>query len=306
MERYEKLYARIDEVFRGTPNTPSALSIKSEIIDNLTARYDELLAGGVSENEAVEQVVDTIGDLNELFGIRKIDPIEGGAAEPLDSGNANGRKKRASGSKTEYRTLTEEEQNDLWKRKKLRSFSVALYILSIIPPMLIGAGLSWILGCALMFLFWAVATALIIGAGAWTPGANRKRRWLIACGTGMYIGAFVPMFLLMENVLWGVAGLFVGWAAATVLILLGTGIKNDTAKIRYEGIGKNDGLDSESRRIWRPIRAVMVLITLGVYLWFSFFTNGWLYSWVIWVIYGCLADAVKALLVLLYQKEEKQ
>lgn len=290
MERYDKLYAKIDEVFTGTPNTPSALSIKSEIIENLTIKYDEMLADGVSEDEAVERVVDTIGDLDELFGTKKIYSATAESAQH-------------DGGQPKYRTLTPEEQEGIWKRKKIRAFAIVLYILSIVPVSFIGpytGTMMWSL--AAMWIMWAAATALMIGAGAYTPGADAKKRWMIAGGVGMYIFAFAPMFM-MNFILPSLAVMFVCWAIATMLVILGAGRKSETVKINYKKEAY-DGLDSQTRSIYKRIEMVMSLITLGVYLWFSVMTGGWIYSWLIWVINGCICDAIKALLALNAQKGE--
>lgn len=299
MERYDKLYTKIDEVFRGTPNTPSALSVKSEIIDNLTARYDELIADGISEEEAVERVVDTIGDLDELFGIRKVQTPNGASSDALFS--------EAETEEATYRTLTPEEQDGLWKRKKIRAFAIVLYIVSIIPNILIGTLFTPMVAEALMFAIWAIATGLIVGAGIYTPGVDRTKRSLIAAGVGMYIFAFVPMFLLVANLtMIGIALMFVGWAIATMLVILGAGRKRTTVKIEPSKIEALDGLDSETHAIYKRIKTILVLITLVIYLWFSIATGGWSYSWLIWVIYGCICDAVKALLVLNNEKGDNQ
>lgn len=296
MERYDKLYAKIDEVFRGTPNTPSALAIKSEIIENLTIKYDEMLAEGIGEHQAVERVVDTIGDLDELFGTKKVNSPAGEASAEMNSTTAN--------EKPRYRTLTPEEEDRLWKRKKMRAFAVVLYILSIVPVSFIGPFTGTMMASlAAMWIMWAGATMLMIGAGAYTPGADAKKRWLIGGGVGMYIVAFAPMFLL--NFHWmGYVLMFVCWALATAMIILGASRKSSTVKINYKKEA-HDGLDNETRSIYKRITTIVALITTAIYLWYSFLTGGWVYTWLIWIIYGCVCDIVKALLVLNARKGDK-
>lgn len=298
MERYDKLYAKIDEVFAGTPNTPSALSVKSEIVDNLMARYDELIADGISEEEAVERVIDTVGDLDELFG-RKTNKLTTGA-------HLDGEAKMPDDEQAPtFRILTPEEEARLWKRKKLRAFAVVLYILSIIPNILIGTLLGPLVAEALMFTMWAIATGLMIGASVYTPGVDPKKRKLIAAGVGLYIFAFVPMFLFMERlVMIGISLMFVGWAVATMLVILGASRKSSTVRINYKK-EPHDGLDNEARSIYKRINAILAPIVLIIYLLFSFATGGWGYSWLIWVIYGCVGDVIKALLVLGNGKGDK-
>lgn len=318
MERYEKLYNQIDEVFKGTPNTPSALAVKSEIVENLIARYDELLEQGVNEDEAVDRVIDTVGNLDELFGEKKGSApaqkdAKNDAADQPDPTEQTGQTKQRPTLQPiylpndAYRTLTPEEEAGIRKRKTIRTFAIVLYIISIIPNILIGTVFAALVAEALMFTIWALATALIIGAGAYSPGADAKKRWLIGCGVGMYIFAFVPMFLLVDSItMVGISLMFVGWALATMLVIFGASRKNSSQKVKYDKKTIADGLDSETRQLWKRIEPILVLITLFVYLWFSFKTGGWAYSWLIWLIYGCIGDAVKALLVLLGSKGDNR
>lgn len=299
MANYDRLYDKIDEVFRGTPNTPSALAIKSEIIENLTIKYDELLADGISESEAIDRVVDSIGDLDELFGTKKTHAPSGEDEAEAEAGT--------QGEAPKFRTLTAEEEAGIWKRKKLRTFAIVLYIISILPNILIGTLFDPMTAEALMFTMWAVATGMMVGAGAYSPGVDATKRKLIGAGVGMYIFAFVPMYLFVTTLtMIGISLMFVGWALATALVILGASRKSNTVKIDYDKKAEHDGLDKETRAIYKRIKLILELVTLCVYLWFSFTFGGWVYSWLIWIINGCICDAVKALLVMNAQKEEKK
>lgn len=295
MENYDRLYEKIDEVFRGTPNTPSALAVKSEIIENLTIKYDELLADGLSEDEAVERVVDSIGDLDELFGTKKVNDPSG---EPENEANAQD-------EAPEFRTLTDEEEADIGKRKMIRTFATVLYIISIIPNLLIGTLFDPLVAEALMFAMWAVATGMMVGAGAYSPGVDATKRKLIASGVGMYIFAFVPMFLFVATLtMIGISLMFVGWAVATALVILGASRKRKTVRIDYRK-EEADGLDSETRTMYKRIKWVLVIVATLIYLWYSIVSGGWVYTWLIWIIYGLVCDTVKALLVLNARKGDK-
>lgn len=302
MERYEKLYARIDEVFAGTPNTPAALSLKSEIVENLITRFDELRSEGCGEEEAIDRVIDSIGDLDELFGNRKTDAF--GERRPVVSSA-----EEAEYAQSYIRPLTSEEQDGLWKRKKIRAFAVMLYILSIVPVAFIGPFVegAMMASLAAMWIMWAGATALIIGAGAYTPGADGKKRWMIGGGVALYIFSFAPMFMM--NFIWlSYVLMFLCWAVATMMLILAGGRKSSGVKVKYDKIAhkNDDGLDEDTRQIWKPINTLVTLVTLGVYLVFSFSTGGWAYSWLIWIIGGCIGDAIKALIVLICRKGGKR
>ncbi|WP_282828080.1 permease prefix domain 1-containing protein [Gulosibacter sediminis] len=63
----------LEHMFRGLPRTPDVLRARGELEQMSLDRYQELLAEGVSENEAVGRVITQFGNLDELaddLGIR--------------------------------------------------------------------------------------------------------------------------------------------------------------------------------------------------------------------------------------------
>jgi hypothetical protein len=63
----------LDHMFRGLPCTPDVLRARGELEQMSLDRYQELLAEGVSENEAVGRVITQFGNLDDLaddLGIR--------------------------------------------------------------------------------------------------------------------------------------------------------------------------------------------------------------------------------------------
>lgn len=80
---YEKLQKRVDYLFKNAPDTKRAEELKEELMANLIDRYNDLTAGGKSEDEAIEITIEGIGDVNEL--IRSI----GGGAAPVRKDSRN-------------------------------------------------------------------------------------------------------------------------------------------------------------------------------------------------------------------------
>lgn len=303
MDQYEKLYAKVDKVFEGTPNTPSALAVKSEILENLTAKYDDLRGMGISEDEAIKQVVDSIGDISELFGMQK-------AQDPAQTADESAQPKKAPAPQKVkiYNTYPPEKVSQGRAiQKALIALAVALYILSIVAPILSSVGLPEAFGVSLMFGMWGLATAMIVGSGICLPWANPIGKLLLSLGVGCYLWAFIPTFLL-ESVSEGLAVslMFAGWALATMLVIFSTNFKrkglptSDGKRIVVE-TPKPDDLPPDLNAIYKPISTILAMLTLVIYLAVSFHTFGWAYTWIIWVIYGCVCEIVKAILWLIFR-----
>ncbi len=63
----EKLRAQLDRLFADAPPTRRAAELKEELLANLTEKYNDLVAQGRSEDEAMRIVIDGIGDVDELI-----------------------------------------------------------------------------------------------------------------------------------------------------------------------------------------------------------------------------------------------
>ena len=62
----ETIKSYLEAMFAGMPNTPEVLKAKDELLQMMDDKYSELIAEGVSENEAVGQVISEFGNLDEL------------------------------------------------------------------------------------------------------------------------------------------------------------------------------------------------------------------------------------------------
>lgn len=149
---YEKLRAKVDEIFENAPNTKSAYEIKEEFMSNLTDKYDDLIAEGKSEDDAVNIAIAGVGDVDSI--IRELNEKE----------NNN--------------------KNEDWKIEKQRkksailvSTAVALYIISLAAEIFCDDYLNLPDGIpeVAMFVIVAVATFILIYNALSKPKAKYDR-----------------------------------------------------------------------------------------------------------------------------------
>ena len=134
----EKLRAYIEELFKNAPKTKQTVEIKEEILRNSIDRYNDLLKEGRTPEAAYNISVAGIGDVSHLID-SMIAPVS------------------SSGYTREEIAANEK------KRTLLLAVSVAMYILSVIPPIICDElGTPEFVGVTLFFVMIAAATALII------------------------------------------------------------------------------------------------------------------------------------------------
>ena len=128
----EQLIQYVELLFAGAADSED---IKQEILQNTLDRYDDLVEQGKSPEAAYRLAIGGIGDINEILGTTAV-AVQKLAAEP-------------------------ETEEDV-KRKKIRGFAIALYILCAVPILLLSTvGLDE-LGVCLTLVIVAFATYLVI------------------------------------------------------------------------------------------------------------------------------------------------
>ncbi len=63
----ERLRNYIEELFESAPKTRKSFELKEELLANSEERYQDLIATGVSPDDAFKHVVSSIGNVSELF-----------------------------------------------------------------------------------------------------------------------------------------------------------------------------------------------------------------------------------------------
>lgn len=64
----ERIRKHIDGLFKDAPKTRKAMELKEEMIQNTLEKYQDLIGEGYQEEDAYQNVVNSIGDVTELFG----------------------------------------------------------------------------------------------------------------------------------------------------------------------------------------------------------------------------------------------
>lgn len=63
----ERIKSHVDAIFSDAPDTLKVRDLKEELLSNLSLKYEDLIAGGMSQEDAYRQVVASIGDVSELL-----------------------------------------------------------------------------------------------------------------------------------------------------------------------------------------------------------------------------------------------
>lgn len=126
----ERIRAYVERLFEDAPKTRKANDLKEELIANLSARYEDLIAQGREEEEAYRMTVDGIGNVDELLGALHSDDV-------FESARSGRERRRSAG---------------------IVSVSIMLYIISVVP-VLIFHGTE---GVVSMFVICAIATGMLI------------------------------------------------------------------------------------------------------------------------------------------------
>ena len=80
----DKIRVYLNGLFENAPNTKKVYDLKDEIISNANEKYNDLINEGKEEKDAFEQVINEIGNVEELIGeIVKENPIDKESNEKL-------------------------------------------------------------------------------------------------------------------------------------------------------------------------------------------------------------------------------
>ena len=183
----DKLREYIDQLFAEAPPTKKAVEVKEEILQNLREKYNDLIADGKGEEAAFNIAVASIGDISEL-----ITELKG--ADEL---------------RAEYQ-LDPKRRQDKQRSAAFVSVAVMLYILCVIPLFIFQS----VVGLILMFIFVALATALLIYNGMtkstykvyddtiaeefkqWRTNGNDRRAAIKSISSALWAVALVVYFLV--------------------------------------------------------------------------------------------------------------
>ena len=316
----------LESMFRGLPLTEKVMKAKSELLQMMEDKYTELIRSGKTENEAVGEVIQNFGNLDDLaddLGIKEILYL-------------------TKHSEVQRRKLSFEEVTEYFDRKKmsalLKALGIMFCIICVIFPIMADAmRINDIIGVVLMFLSIGVGVVLMVTAATlmeqWRfmrsePCSidavsidylkNKNRDFtatysvMHSLGILLCILCFIPAVIFDEfgghfwdNLSGAMLFVFVGFGV--FLIVYSSTIKRTFSRL----LGINDQtefFESEERRMQKiknpTIRAVLMCywpVVTCIYLCVSFLTFKWHMTWLIWPI----AAAVNTIIIAIAKANEE-
>lgn len=89
----DKIRKYLDKLFADAPNTKEVQDAKDELYNNMIERYADCLKDGMDEQEAYDSVIDSLGDIRELFAELNQDITseapDGASSEEQDTNTEN-------------------------------------------------------------------------------------------------------------------------------------------------------------------------------------------------------------------------
>ena len=263
----EQLIQYVELLFAGAADCED---IKQEILQNTLDRYDDLIDSGKVPEAAYRLAIAGIGDINEILGTT-VPPVAAlNPAEKSDGG-------------------------DNFAKKILRATAVGLYIISILPLIILCELGMEILGLCGTLAIVAVATVMImLGAKKEKPAEQEKdeepqselSKSLIgliwALGLGVYF--LVSFTTGAWHMTWG------------FFPILGALDSLVSAIIRNQEALHSDVMFPSKQRVRKAIGKLIWAIGLAIYFLFSFATNAWYMSWLIFPMIGAVQGLTLAIL----------
>ncbi len=331
----ETIKQYLETMFASLPDTPEVRRAKEELLQMMEDKYNELLAEGKSDNEAVGTVIAEFGNLDEIaeeLGIRGVMSGEGGSAK--------------SG-----RHVTAEEAEQYLADKKKDAFKTALGVLlciwSVIGPImtevLISAqgmpggdaiGVSAFMGMIAVGVCLFVYSSMIVKKWSYIKKescyldfparqkiADKKERFRVSHAMSMTIGivlciiSFVPAAIMsevgelqqgMNHVIdmdaLGGAFLFV-FVGIGVFLIVYTSIVNgsfEDLQGKNFGAGKYRSSSSVKDKYISPgaelVMNVYWYTVTCIYMIWSFLTFSWHFTWIIWPVAGVIYGGLSKVL----------
>ena len=312
----------LESMFRGLPLTEKVMKAKSELLQMMEDKYTELIRSGKTENEAVGEVIQNFGNLDDLaddLGIKEI----------LYQTKYSG---------IQRRKLSFEEVTEYLERKKrsalMRALGIMLFIIAVIFPIMAEAiGVEETAGVVGMFLSIGMGVVLVVGSRVvmeqWRfinsePCSidavsidylkNRNREFtptysvMHSVGILLCILCFTPAIILdnygghfWDNLSGALLFVFVGLGVfcfvysnmikRTYTRLLGINEQTDFSEFRETN-------DKRIEKVQNPtIRAILICfwpVVTCVYLCVSFLTFQWHLTWLIWPIGAAVFSVLAA------------
>ena len=310
----------LESMFRGLPLTDKVMKAKSELLQMMEDKYTELIRSGKTENEAVGEVIQNFGNLDDLaddLGIKEI-------------------LYQTKYSDVQRRKLSFEEVTEYLGKKKrsalMKALGIMFCIICVIFPIMTDAlRINDIAGVVLMFVSIGLGVVLMVGARSlmdeWRfvkhePCSidavsidylkNRNRDFtstysvMHTVGILLCILCFIPAVIFDEfgGHFWdnfSGAMLFVFVGLGVFLMVYSRSIKSTyTRLLRLNDITEFEPweekkMENYSNKTMRSIMGAYWSVVTCVYLCVSFLTFKWHMTWLIWPIAAALNSVIIAI-----------
>ncbi len=315
----------LESMFRGLPLTEKVMKAKSELLQMMEDKYTELIRSGKTENEAVGEVIQNFGNLEDLaddLGLKEI--IH-----------------QTRYSEKNRRKISFEELTEFLEKKKMaaamKAAGIMLCIICVVFPIMADSlHLADAIGVMLMFLSIGVGVVLMVSSRSimeqWSfmksnPCSidavsidylkNRNRDFtpsysvMHSVGILLCIMCFIPAVIFDDfgGHFWGdLSGalLFIFVGFGVFLMVYSRDIKSTYSRllgINDETVFKETKEEKLNQIQNKTVRAIMSAywsVVTCIYLCVSFLTFKWHLTWLIWPI----AAAVNTVIVAIYRVNE--
>lgn len=309
----------LESMFRGLPQTDKVMKAKSELLQMMEDKYSELIRSGKTENEAVGEVIQNFGNLEDLADDLGIDDILH-ATKYSDVQ----RRKLSFDEVTEYLSAAK-------KSILLHALGIMLCIVSVIGPIMSDAyNANDIIGVTAMFLCIGGGIVLMVMANAlleqWRfiksePCSvdavsidylkNKIRDFtptysvLSSVGVLLCVLCFIPAVVLdelgnsvMED--FGGAFVFIFVGVGVFMMVYAKLIKKSYLRLMNinEKVDFKEEPYSPSKIQNKTVRVIMSVywsVVTCLYLCVSFLTFRWHITWLIWPIAAAVHTIIKAI-----------
>ena len=124
---------------------------------------------------------------------------------------------------------------------------------------------------------------------------DKKRKFAISVCISIFLYFLAVMWIILGEEL-GVSdnlnvSIFLGICGVATIILIYNGMVNSKQKEKYEELKE----DKKVNKKVKMINDIISMIILIIYLIVSFSTMAWHITWILWVVYACIAEIVKSI-----------
>lgn len=325
----------LDTLFAPYPETPRLREARTELRAMMEDTQQGLMEDGLSESQAVGQVIAEFGTLEEVAPVLGIDTELGGAAAP------------AAASAPELSVDRARQYVDTVHRTQwMPATGLALFVLCAAPLLLLialtaapsGDPAGWAIAAGLTAVLVMVSLGTIlmmvrdarlkdfedIDDGEFTLTApvrgfaqqveREHRRGVIVAGAVaivLWILCALPTILLAllggEDsmvVLFGVCLTLVMVAAGLVIMTRAGWSDSASSTLLQEEDGDDDDPEYSTHPAVRAIAAIYWPVMAAIYLAWSFLSGDWGITWVLWPVAGVLYAGLSSLSVALRREED--